>query len=107
MKNAYAIGDLAGLMVKSCDTIGQLALTINNAEQNDNDILMESYKDMMLNELENLQHMTISLTQFVTEVAAGHERGDGVSSVFQKGELEDDLGDKTDRDVVTIEEEEE
>ena len=107
MKNAYAIGDLAGLMAKTCDTIGQLSMTIGSAEQNDNEMLIESYKGILLNELENLQHMTISLTQFVTDIAASDEHRDDVGTVFQQGELDDDLGDKTERNVVTIKEEEE
>lgn len=104
MKNAYAVADLAGLMAKTCESISNLAMSINNAEQNDNTDLTESYKDILLNELENIQHMTISLTGILTDIVAENINHDG--SVFQPGELDDDLGDKTEPKPATAQEEE-
>ena len=106
MKNAYAIADLAGMMVKNCESINALALGINNAEQNDNDTLMESYKDILMNELENVQHMTVAMTEICMDIFGGQERRDSVGSLFQPGELDDDLGDKTEPEAHAAEEEE-
>ena len=111
MKNAYAIMDLAILMGKACDSITTAASSVAAAEQNSNDDLVETYKGFMLTELENLQHMVLTLTGFVAEAAQdGDLRQDDAGSVFQEGELTDDLGDKTETktgDVAVTEEEKE
>lgn len=107
MKNAYAIADLAGMMVKNCESISALAMGVNNAEQNDNSVLLESYKDILMNELENVQHMTVALTEICLEIVGAQERQDNVGSLFQPGELEDDLGDKTEPESHAAEEEDE
>ena len=103
MKNAYAIADIAGLMAKACETIGNVTASLSNAEQNANDELAASYQEVLLNELENVQHMTIAMTQLITkEIAEPPEHSDA-GSVFMPGELEDELGDK---EAKTEEEEE-
>lgn len=90
MKNAYAIGDLAGLLGKNAEVIGNIAMGMNNAEQGDNLALVESYKGMLLNSLETAQHSILALTELVTEITQDQEeRGD---SVFMPGELDDDMG---------------
>ena len=99
IKNAYAIMDLAVLMEKACGSITAAASSVASAEQNANDELVETYKSFMLNELENLQHMVLTLTGFIAEAAQIDElRQDDAGSVFQEGELTDDLGDKTETD---------
>ena len=103
MKNAYLITDLAGMMAKSCDTIGAISLGINNTEQNGPDAVIETYKLILGNELENLQHSVLALTQAVTDAIGGTEtRGDDAGSVFMQGELNDDLGKKDHPDGVAV-----
>lgn len=95
MKNAYAIGDLAVVLGKTCETIGVIANCMSNAEQRENPILMESYSDMMLNSLEIAQHSIIALTQLVTENAGDKEiNSDG--SALMSGEHDGGIdGEKT------------
>ena len=94
MKNAYAIGDMAGTMAKSCDTVITLSLNISTAEQNDNTALVQAYAGMMLNELENIQRAVLSLTELMSDSFGVRE-----DSAFFAGELNDELGDKTDKDA--------
>ena len=101
MKNAYAIGDLAGLMSKTCETIVNISMAINGAEQNDNDRLAESYIGILLNELENLQQGTLNLTELISENVTSRVDGDSGSAFFA-GELNDDLGDKTDKNAAFV-----
>ena len=91
MKNAFAIGDLAQLMGKNCEAIGTIVVGMGNAEQSDNDALVSSYQEMLLNLLENVQHTVIAMTQLVTE-ATGVQEDHGDGSVFMPGELDDDMG---------------
>ena len=104
MKNAYAIGDLAGLMGKTCEVIGSIAMSMNNAEQGNDPALMESYKGMLLNSLETAQHSIIALTQLVTEITQDQEdHADG--SAFMPGELDDDMGGEKNVEHPGVEEE--
>ena len=105
MKNAYAIGDLAGLLGKNAEVIGNIAMGMNNAEQGDNLDLVESYKDMLLNSLETAQHSILALTQLVTEITLDQE-GHADGSVFMPGELDDDMGGEKDVEYPGTEEEE-
>ena len=109
MINAYAIADLAILMGKACDTISTVATSVPMAEQNNNVDLVETYKGVLLNEAENLQHMVLTITGVIAEaVQEGDLRQDEAGSAFQEGELTDDLGDKTDTETgdVTVTEKE-
>lgn len=105
MKNAYAIGDMAGTMARTCDTVVALSLNISTAEQNDNTELVQTYTGMILNELENIQRAVLSLTELVSDSFGIRE-----DSAFFAGELNDELGDKTDKDAnvaITVEPEKE
>ena len=105
MKNAYAIGDMAGTMARTCDTVVALSLNISTAEQNDNTALVQTYTEMILNELENIQRAVLSLTELVSDSFGIRE-----DSAFFAGELNDELGDKTDKDAnvaITVEPEKE
>ena len=102
MKNAYIITDIAEMMRKSCEAIGGISLSINNAEQNNNEDLTETLKGIMLRELENIQRMVLTLTQAVTEAANNGVRQDDAGSVFMQGELNDDLGKKDHPDGVAV-----
>jgi len=105
MKNVFAIGELSSLMGKSCETIGQLSMSMNNSEQSDNETLMETYQGVLLNELENVQHMLLVLTKLVTDQVEAESRQDEGGSVFMAGELNDDLGEKTQPGVAITEKE--
>lgn len=108
MKNAFAIGDISRVMSNSCGTIENIVNGIVNSEAKETDAVMSVYKDILMNELENVQHLTISLTALVTEIIADHVNADEASgSVFAPGDLDDDLGDKTNDEVVAVEEKEE
>ena len=94
MKNAYAIGDMAGTMAKTCDTIVALSMNVTSAEQNSNPELVQTYSGMILNELENIQRAMLSLTELIVDSLGVRE-----DSAFFAGELNDELGDKTDKDA--------
>ena len=105
MKNVFAIGDLSSQMGKSCEAIGQLAMSMTNSEQNDNAALVETYQGVLLNELENVQHMLLVLTKLVTDQIEADSRQDEGGSAFMAGELNDDLGEKTQPGVAITEKE--
>ena len=91
MKNVFAIGDISCLLGKSAEAIGNIATIMNNAEHGDSPELVETYKGMLLNALENAQSATLALPSLVTEAVTDQNvRSDG--SVFMPGELDDDMG---------------
>jgi len=104
MKNALKIADLGDNLSKAGEMIAKLASGLSDEEDNQN--LVSAYSSAILNELENVQHFVLNLTALVTEAIApdqvNHE-----DSMFFAGELNDDLGTKTDEAVDYVDPEEE
>jgi hypothetical protein len=89
MKNAYAISSLSRQMVKVCEQIDSLAMGVQDTEQGIGD-LGDTYQELLLDELEHIQMLTLKLTELVSE-AVGEEttntdEGDGSS--FAPGDLD-------------------
>lgn len=88
MKNAYAISSLSRQMVKVSERIEGLAMGVQDVEQGIGDIA-DTYQDMLLDELEHVQLLTLKLTAMISdavgEEAANTDEGDG--SAFAAGEL--------------------
>lgn len=93
MKNAYAISSMSRQMGKVCERLDTLAMAIQDTEQGIGDIA-ETYQDMLLDELEHVQMLTLRLTEMISQAvgedtAANADEGDG--SAFAPGELDEDL----------------
>ena len=88
MKNAYAISSMSRQMVKVCEQIDNLALGIQDTEQGIGDIA-DTYQDMLLDELEHIQMLTLKLTDLISqateEETANTDEGEG--SAFAAGDL--------------------
>ena len=88
MKNAYAISSMSRQMVKVCEQIDSLAMGVQDTEQGIGD-LADTYQDLILDELEHIQMLTLKLTELVSE-AVGEEPAntdEGDSSAFAQGNL--------------------
>lgn len=59
----------------------------------------EVCEDMLLDELHHVQMITIELTKLIAGTAENEDEGE---SAFAEGELDDDLGDKTDDEAEDI-----
>ena len=80
MKNAYAISSLSQQMVKVCEQIDSLAMGVQDTEQGIGD-LGDTYQNLLLDELEHIQMLTLKLTELVSEAVgeetANTDEGDG------------------------------
>ena len=89
MKNAYAISSLSQQMVKVCEQIDSLAMGVQDTEQGIGD-LGDTYQNLLLDELEHIQMLTLKLTELVSEAVgeetANTDEGDG--SAFAPGDLD-------------------
>lgn len=103
MKNAQSIRILVRQIGKTCERIENLTDSICEAELSD----MGSVgvcRNIMLNELENTQVLTLKLTEMITAVdSSGQDNSDGDGgSAFFAGELNHDDGstvpDEADKD---------
>ena len=89
MKNAYAISSMSRQMVKVCEQIDSLAMGVQDTEQGIGD-LGDTYQDLLLDELEHIQMLTLKLTELVSE-AVGEETSntdEGDGSAFAPGDLD-------------------
>ena len=97
MKNAQSIRILTRQIGKTCERIESLTDGICEADLSGSGSA-GVYKDIMLNELENAQMLTLKLTEMVSEVASeAQNNADGDSgSAFFSGDLNHESGDKED-----------
>ena len=97
MKNAQSIRILTRQIGKTCERIESLTDGICEANLSGSSSA-GVYKDIMLNELENAQMLTLKLTEMVSEVASeAQNNADGDSgSAFFSGDLNHKSGDKED-----------
>ncbi len=89
MKNAYAISSLSRQMVKVCEQIDSLAMGVQDTEQGNVDVA-DAYTDMLLDEIEHVQMLTLKLTEVITEAAGEDEpanEDEAGGSAFSEGEL--------------------
>ena len=89
MKNAYAINSLSRQMVKVCEQIDSLAMGVQDTEQGNVDVA-DAYTDMLLDEIEHVQMLTLKLTEVITEAAGEDVLGiadDSCGRAFSEGEL--------------------
>ena len=89
MKNAYAISSLSRQMVKVCEQIDSLAMGVQDTEQGNVDVA-DAYTDMLLDEIEHVQMLTLKLTEVITEAAGEYEPAnadEAGGSAFSEGEL--------------------
>lgn len=108
MKNCFAIGDVCQQIEKTCQKIGSLTMGTEQHENNSNELLLDTYEDMIFGELEHLQRLTLVLTQLITQGEDGepsasseetvNEDDAGGGSVFAEGELTSNIGDKSPED---------
>ena len=100
MKNYYPISDIGKHLARSGENIGDYVMCFAGTDKNRYPDLYEAYATILLNELENIQHLTLNLTQLISEAIDSDDREDG--SAFFAGELDDHLGSKTNGDDVAI-----
>lgn len=94
MKNAYAICSLARQLCKVGEKIDSLASDIQGSEQDANGV-SELFQNLLVDEIEHVQILTLELTKLVTE-STGEATNADEGGAFAEGELQDDLGAKGD-----------
>lgn len=78
------------------DRIDSLTDEIINAMEQKDEVLVDEFTNMRMQELEQAQRLTLALTELIVEDAPEEVNGDeSEGSVFAEGELTDNLGDKT------------
>lgn len=78
------------------DRIDSLTDEIINAMEQKDEVLVDEFTNMRMQELEQAQRLTLALTELIVEDVPEEVNGDeGEGSVFAEGELADNLGDKT------------
>lgn len=105
MKNCYAISDVCLQIEKTCQKISSLTMGTEQHENNSNDVLLETYEDMIFGELEHVQRLTLVLTKLIAQEEDGetsasseetvNEDDAGGGSVFAEGDLTSNIGDKS------------
>lgn len=89
MKNANAISSIARQLKAVAEKLDSLAMGVQDVEQDAPD-LTGVYQNLLLDEVEHVQILTLEMTKAVVE--ATHESSENVDdgSVFGPGELTDD-----------------
>lgn len=78
------------------DRIDSLTDEIINAMEQKDEVLVDEFANMRMQELEQAQRLTLALTELIVDDVPEKENIDeGEGSAFAAGELTDDLGDKT------------
>lgn len=79
------------------DRIDSLTDEIINVTKQKDQVLVDEYTNMRMQELEQAQRLTLALTELVVGDVSGEDANadEGEGSVFAAGELTDNLGDKT------------
>lgn len=89
MKNAYAISSISRQMGKVCEQIDALAMGIQDTEQGIGNIA-DVYQELLLDELEHTQMLTLKLTELITVDSSEATNADeGEGSAFAAGDLDD------------------
>lgn len=95
MKNAYGISSLARQLKAVAEKLDSLAMGVQDVEQNAPD-LTGVYQNLLLDEVEHVQILTLEITKAVAEATAPSETkaDEGEGSVFGPGDLTDDKSKK-------------
>jgi hypothetical protein len=86
VKNAYAIISISRQLTKASESIGSLAMGIQDVEQGIADI-SGVYEDLLLSEVEHAQILTLELTKLLTSDDGAPNTDEGDGSVFSQGDL--------------------
>lgn len=92
LKNAYGISSLARQLKAVAEKLDTLAQGVQDVEQASPD-LTGVYQNLLLDEVEHVQILTLEITKAVADATASSEVNaddDGGGSVFGPGELTDD-----------------
>ena len=89
MKNAYGISSLARQLKAVAEKLDSLAMGVQDVEQSAPD-LSDVYQNLLLDEVEHVQILTLEITKAVVEASEQSEEHADDGSVFGPGELTDD-----------------
>ena len=89
MKNAYGISSLARQLKAVAEKLDSLAMGVQDVEQSAPD-LTGVYQNLLLDEVEHVQILTLEITKAVVEASEQSEEHADDGSVFGPGELTDD-----------------
>ena len=91
MKNTFAICSVSRQIESTSKRIDVLSMDIEQAENSNYGDLAEMYKELLLEELEQLQRLTLSITSLIAGMdeseASSDHTDEGEASVFVEGEL--------------------
>lgn len=95
MKNAYGVSSLARQLKAVSEKLESLAMGVQDVEQNSPD-LTGVYQNLLLDEVEHVQILTLEITKAVAEATEQSETNadEGADSVFAPGDLTDDKSKK-------------
>lgn len=95
MKNAYGISLLARQLRAVAEKLDSLAIGVQDTEHGAPD-LTAVYQNLLLDEVEHVQILTLEITKAVAEATEPSETNadEGEGSVFGPGELTDDKSEK-------------
>jgi hypothetical protein len=95
VKNAYGISSLARQLKAVAEKLDSLAMGVQDVEQNAPD-LTGVYQNLLLDEVEHVQILTLEITKAVAEATEPSETNadEGGGSVFGPGDLTDDKSKK-------------
>lgn len=96
MENTCLSKGLCKQLRSIVDRIDSLTDEIINASGQKDEVLVDEFKNMRMQELEQAQRLTLALTELIVNDVPDEANADeGEGSVFAEGELTDNLGDKT------------
>lgn len=96
MENTCLSKGLCKQLCSLFDRIDSLTDEIINAKEQKDQVLVDEFTDMRMQELEQAQRLTLALTEMIVEGVPEEANADeGEGSAFAEGELTDNLGDKT------------
>lgn len=95
VKNAHNISSLARQLKVVSEKVDSLAMGVQDREQNSPD-LTSVYQNLLLDEVEHVQILTLEITKAVAESTEPSETNadEGEGSVFAPGDLTDDKSKK-------------
>lgn len=96
MENTCLSRGLCNQLRSIYDRIDSLTNEIINAMEQKDEVLVEEFANMRMQELEQAQRLTLALTELIVDdVPEEANTDESEGSAFTAGELTDNLGDKT------------
>lgn len=90
MKNTVAISSIARTLVKVAEKLETLAYSSRDTEETDEE-LSNVYDDLLIDEVNHVQKLTIELTKVIIPEEPDDENTDEGESAFGPGELRDEV----------------